>query len=376
MSQETTSSTAPAETAPAPPRRSWRRKLAFSLLPTVLFFVACELGVRIREKWLYGSFSRAGQDLYKKKKDGPPGLAKNLHVDGAKMKVDTNSLGFRGPEIALSKPAKTVRIVCIGASTTFDIFAKSNDATWPARLQKKLREKHPEVEVVNAAVAGYTIESYLENADNWDGVAALSPDVIVGYFATNEISHEAQGLYKLATPEPTLLQRAAETITGWSLFAYKVWLFDETYLRKPVEHEGQHELPESCALDFEKKLHELARRTKALNAKLALGTFALRWRADQPPEVKRQGAAGSFNVYVGLSIDGIDKAFRSYNEAIARVAKSEGGVLIPAAEELSGDSRLFGDSVHFSEDGAGSERMATIVARELEAAGVVEPKPR
>jgi lysophospholipase L1-like esterase len=379
-------------------------------VPTILFFGACEVAVRIREKILYGTFARAGSTLYEEPskepgKSGPIKLVKKTHVAGLDLQVDTNSLGYRGAEVVRPKPAKTLRVVCIGGSTTFDILAKNDDATWPARLQKRLRANHPEVEVVNAGVSGYTIDSYLKSESTWNDVVSLSPDVIIGYFATNEIKDEAQhrfekklhcpkgdfdpandaapedqkcphcgALLEFGEPVPTFAQRAAKTLTDWSLFAYKVWLFYTTKLQKPVEHEGRHELPESCALEFEKSLHELARRTKALGAKPALGTFALRWRADQSPEEKRKGAAGSFNVYVGLSIDGIDKAFRAYNDAIVRAAKSEGCVLIPAAEELSGDSKLFGDSVHFSEDGAGSERMATIVARELEAAGAVTPR--
>ena len=74
-----------------------------------------------------------------------------------------NSHGFRGPEIELQKPLGTVRIACLGSSTTFDDTATTDGHTYPAHLERFLREhyvKHggrpARIEVINAGVPGYT----------------------------------------------------------------------------------------------------------------------------------------------------------------------------------------------------------------------------
>jgi lysophospholipase L1-like esterase len=408
MSQETeTSSTAPAETAPARPRRSWQRKLKFSLFIWLVVAVVGEGGARVYEHRTYGTTERAGTTIYGQDEDGFTDLKPNTDVSGASMQIHVNALGFRGHEVAIPKPAGTTRIVCIGASTTFDTYAKSDDTAWPARLEQKLRVRYPQVEVVNAAVPGHTVDDYLR-AKKWKRIEALAPDIVISYFATNEIANEARNRYEAKTlhcpngdfdqpkemdpdlgacprcraklvlrdPTPPPLERAIKAITDWSLFLYKVKLGVDRWVSKPVERVGTHDLPESAALAFEKKLDELFRRAKAAGARPALGTFALKWRADQPPEKQRELATGSgcFSIYIGLSVDGINRALGSYNEAIRRVARSGGYTLIPVAEELSGDPALFGDFVHFSSEG--SERMATVVAREVEASGALGPGPR
>jgi len=85
-----------------------------------------------------------------------------------------NSHGFRGPEIELRKPPGTVRIACLGDSTTFGDTATTDGHTYPAQLERLLRERYchsetpnskPEtrnstaplrLEVINAGVPGYT----------------------------------------------------------------------------------------------------------------------------------------------------------------------------------------------------------------------------
>src|SRR5690349_16272393 len=96
-----------------------------------------------------------------------------------------NALGYRGDEVALAKPAGTYRILILGGSTTYDNNVMSSRATTAAVLQELLRERHPEVEVVNAGCPGWT---------SWESLIdlelrglTLSPDLVLGYFGTNEV---------------------------------------------------------------------------------------------------------------------------------------------------------------------------------------------
>lgn len=353
--------------------RSRAKKLAFAAVPWLLL-LACEGAVRVRERILYGSFARAGTPLY------APGTIGSLpragtDISGSRMQVHLNALGFRGREVACPKRAGTVRVVCLGGSTTFDINATSDDTAWPARLEAKLHAKgHAGVEVVNAGLGGYRTDHSLVPA-YWSNVEAVEPDVVVVYHATNDVARAATELAGVAqvgsaaARPPSLATRTLKGITDWSLLAYKVWLVWDG-LTSPPESEGRTAtFPASALAEFEKNLREIVRRSKAKGARVALATFALRWRADQPLEKQRTLAAGAFSIYTGLSIAGINDAFRLANATIARVAAEEGCVLVPVAEELSGEPAYFLDIMHFSPEG--SDRMATVVGEALERAGTV-----
>lgn len=98
-----------------------------------------------------------------------------------------NSLGFRGADIAVPKPAGRLRVVCMGESTTYCTGIADDAATYPARLQAHLAGAAPEldIEVMNAGVGGYTsIENLLHCLFR---VAPLEPDVIVYYYTHNDV---------------------------------------------------------------------------------------------------------------------------------------------------------------------------------------------
>lgn len=97
-----------------------------------------------------------------------------------------NRLGYRGPEVAIPKPAGVFRIVAMGGSTTYST-GTTADESYPALLQKILREEYgyTNVEVINAGVIGYT---------SWEILAAfefrvleLEPDMLILYEAVNDL---------------------------------------------------------------------------------------------------------------------------------------------------------------------------------------------
>ena len=77
------------------------------------------------------------------------------YADGRTVTV--NSLGFRGPEFTPMKEPNTLRIFCLGESSTYGIYKDDADV-WPRRLEEKLQEQLPghRVEVINAGVPGYS----------------------------------------------------------------------------------------------------------------------------------------------------------------------------------------------------------------------------
>ena len=90
-----------------------------------------------------------------------PGINRKIFIVDD-ITVKTNKYGFRGPEIEKNKPDGVFRIMILGDSSAFG-FAVNQDEVFASILQRKLQKKYPDkkIEVVNAAVMGYTTFSSL-----------------------------------------------------------------------------------------------------------------------------------------------------------------------------------------------------------------------
>lgn len=98
-----------------------------------------------------------------------------------------NSLGFRGAEISPRKHEGTVRVVCMGESSTYGSFIDDDSLTYPARLEVHLRAAYPgrPIEVVNAAAQGFTTAENVLRA--LFDVVPLRPDLVVYYYTHNDV---------------------------------------------------------------------------------------------------------------------------------------------------------------------------------------------
>src|SRR5262245_3775301 len=175
---------------------SLRRKLAFAAIPALAVLLACEGLVRARQWVRYGSFSASVRDPMLVHDPASDLLVPRpgYEIKGARLNIKINSLGFRGDEFTREKPRGTVRIACLGASTTFCAEVSHNHRTWPHRLQEKLTEAYPGVrfEVINAAVGGYTATENVRNLTH--RVLPLDPDLAIYYEANNEIVKDTRQL--------------------------------------------------------------------------------------------------------------------------------------------------------------------------------------
>jgi hypothetical protein len=93
-----------------------------------------------------------------------------------------NAMGFRGPDLPFEKPPGVKRIVCLGGSTTFDGF--TDDTTWPARLEARLRARGVGVEVVNLGVDMAASPTSLVNLE-FVGLE-YRPDLVISYDGVND----------------------------------------------------------------------------------------------------------------------------------------------------------------------------------------------
>jgi lysophospholipase L1-like esterase len=105
--------------------------------------------------------------------------------EAAFVRVHTNAHGLRGADRDDEAAKSRLRVLCMGDSITFGV-SLADDETYPARLERALRDRlGPDVApvVVNAGVPGY---SSVQGMRLLDELASFKPDVVVWWFGMND----------------------------------------------------------------------------------------------------------------------------------------------------------------------------------------------
>lgn len=100
--------------------------------------------------------------------------------------ASSNSMGFRGPTVALLRPPGTVRIILLGGSTSHG-WGVRDDQTIDAHMRVLLRERFPnrQFEVVNLGFDGYDSYQDLQRLES-DGLR-LQPSVVIANTGINDV---------------------------------------------------------------------------------------------------------------------------------------------------------------------------------------------
>ena len=174
------------ESSPAPAKSlSLRRKLGFSVLTVLLFFIGLEAALRLIGFKVDMNVERMEFtfpiDDYNQ--NSPQPFLERDEVLFWKPRAGVlghNSHGFYGPEFSLQKPQGVFRIVCIGDSCTH--FGPNS---YPDILRAYLDKQAPgQFEVINAGVIGYTSHQGMTLLEN--EVFKWSPDLVTVYFGWND----------------------------------------------------------------------------------------------------------------------------------------------------------------------------------------------
>ncbi len=186
------------------PRRGTARTAVFTALAAVLSFAVAELGGRALlafragpRAFLYGVVAdgsprrtlarhddqRAGYSKYP-----PDAVLQDFDpVTGDGFRIRVNARGFRGAAPVVPKPAGVVRVVTLGASSTFGYHARDGE-TWPERLQAALATRCPDAtwDVVNLGMPHLMADEIaaLFRAE----ALPLDPDVVTFYEGVNDAS--------------------------------------------------------------------------------------------------------------------------------------------------------------------------------------------
>lgn len=300
-----------------------------------------------------------------------------------------NSLGFRGPEIAIPKPDGVFRIVCIGASTTYGAGVEDYKQAYPYQLREALRTRgHDQVEVVNAGVFSYTSLEELINLEQ--RVLPLQPDLIIIYEGVNEaltrlvwppemyrgdLSGYEKRLPSFQPPwyENITLVRAPLILMGLSepqLSLQRNFMFATKYLVGPSfvtqklrgnyprgifkEHPAAEIFAANPPIYYERNLRALVEIASARNIGVVLLSFT---SSPHFPEEPRAWA------------DEFLAAYREQNDVLRRIASDTPAHFFDFAAVMPTDAQYFSDGIHFSR--LGNQTFAGLLANYLDEQSLV-----
>ena len=351
------------------------RKVLFLAVLLLMLIGLCEAGLRARQWLRYGTFAASMRDpmlVHDKEADllvPKPGY----EIKGARLNVKINSLGFRGDEFERKKPAGTVRIACLGASTTFCMEVSHNHKTWPHRLQEKLSAAYPGVrfEVINTAVGGYTATENLRNLTH--RVLPLDPDLAIYYEGNNEIVKDTG---QLALRRGLIADGDSRSVAR-SVSQYSV-LFDLAYKNLAILYGRKQSaatakidtIPNDLPQHFIGLLETMREQLAARDVPLVLSTFIVKFRRNQPRQTQIANADVEFYYMPWMSIDGMLDAMDTYNQAILDYAAKNRLPVVDDRDAVPPDAEHFSDCMHFVDKGA--EAMAERFFGYLKGADVLE----
>jgi lysophospholipase L1-like esterase len=341
------------------------KRLAAALLTLIALLAmlaAAEIAVRVRQQLKYGSAS-AVEDYYRydPKTDLRVPVA-NL----ARGRISINSLGFRGPEIAVPKPAGTVRLAFLGASTTWCGEVSGNEAVWAHLVAESLGKTFASVrfDYVNAGVQGYTMSSLLKSMEL--RVAALQPDVVVIYEAANNLS----GDLRTRAAAQGLVQTAEFEQFSWPSRYSLLWSLVEKNLRvlsseRAARSDARRLVVDPAVLgeEYRKELTQVVRAAQRHAKVVAVATFSIHPRRDQTLEQQMRASSSAFVYLPFVTPQLVIESYERYNDIARQVARETGALLIERENDIPGDPSHFTDTVHFTD--LGSRAMAQRIAGSL-----------
>ena len=333
------------------------RRIAFILLSAAIIFLVVEAALQIRSQILSGrSIFNAitGQTRYViDERTGLKLLRPNQVFADAIVEMRTNSLGLRSPEILPARTTDSLRIVVVGASTVMGIVAATNEDTFSALLESRLRKAFPgrTIEVINAGVADYTLKDERVILERL--ILPLKPDLVIAYTGVNDFLDYCDGSIRPGKSGTTAQRQGLPVISmpSW-LLTVRATSKIATFLRAAPSRPGATRDPYSVDLrPYRAGLEALAKTVLDANTSLLLATNARASRPERPPdEQQRLSLIARFKTPC-FDVAGLHALYDLHNAEIHNVGKRMGIPVLPLDERIPGGERYFDDSTHFSSEG-------------------------
>ncbi len=351
----------------------------------VLALVLLEVGLRAwytthgteRDRMLY-VYDRAAIDAQTAQLIGVPYLNYTLNPTWD----DVNARGIRGDLVAVPKPEHVFRIVALGGSTTFG-HALSVDETWPAQLQRMLREQYgyEHVEVVNLGVPGF------HSTDTVVSLAtrglALDPDLVISYDGLNDAvvrMYQDPDCFNGDTPlfsfsmDRGIWQPGGEELPFSTLYRVLAlrygWMDDPTAVESRMAATGwcppepgnisQLDLiAQNPPVHFARNLRSMVALAASSGAQMMFSSVAWDVATAEAILAADPGADGTRALITAIG---------EHNVLMQSVAVENGALFIDLAAEMVDGAYFQGDQVHQTH--AGARHQAELYAAFLDAQGV------
>jgi lysophospholipase L1-like esterase len=290
-----------------------------------------------------------------------------------------NSLGFRGPDPPRDF-SRRLTLVTIGGSTTECLFL-SDGKTWTDVLARRLARSWPDAWVNNAGLDGQSSYGHLILLR--DFMVSLKPKVAVFLMGVNEVEREDLTTFDqslapqwtrwqrplVVLEDHSELMRLGHNLLRMARTSYQGFGHAEVDFAKVTRLEDDSAVVAATLARQDGPVRRYAERLKAI-AELC------RANGIEPVFTTQPVVYGDVvDPATGVDLGAIQvrgaingrlqwRVLEMYNDAMRRVAREHGVLLVDAAHEMPKDSRLYYDLMHFTNEGA--ERLGGIVADHLE----------
>jgi lysophospholipase L1-like esterase len=324
--------------------------------------------------------------------------------------ITINRQGFRGAPALEPKPADGFRIVCIGGSGCFGTTSSGDAATFPAFLEKSLRENANDpaaVEVLNGGLPGATTALAITRFEQ--RLRPLRPDLVILYNLINDILQSRRAklgldprmrpLVPVSGPVSSLLSHSAiylaivsarterekaaeiaeanraqaDQARGTPAARERARAVEQAVTREQAGSGDANEknlylVPEHVA-EFRAQLERFARLARQSGATPVFCTFAMRFRGDETQrEYQENGPATARYMPDWKMAWG---AIGAMNDVIRETARATGSPLVDVAAKIPKKPEYFppGDTDHFTD--AGCAAAGALIAAELRSQGLL-----
>lgn len=243
--------------------------------------------------------------------------------------IRINSHGTRGREFPLEKAPNELRVLALGASTTWGATVKPDDRPYPEVLEGILaRQLGRPVTVINAGIAGLPVQCTAKRLER--ELLQFNPDYVVFYEGFANIPSGISGEFRFRARGSLLIQQAmllhAELPVGQTPYLAAL---QETY------RAGVQRIAELC---------------EARGIQLFLCTFALAYDESTPAEYL-DFYQRIMPLYGGQTALSALNYVRENNKIVREIAEAHHLPLIDIAAILGGRHEYFLDFCHFQQPG-------------------------
>ena len=265
-------------------------------------------------------------------------------IKGSTMEISSNSWGLRSAELDAMPRAGELRMAILGASSVQGTYAPTNAHTAAALLEEQVSKVRAPVSVVNAGVAGLTVEQQVVLLRK--RLIPAGVKIVYWYPGANDIYCRRPESKNSPVWRPKL-----PTLPDWVL-SRKLIVSNTPFLKSAAVSSGtSNGVP---SLDAEKIAAALdvgigAARDAGVNLRLA--TIARSFDGAQPLELRNQRAASALFFRPCFTADELIVFVEKLNGLIRERGQAHGVPVVEVGAAMSGNTGLFGDATHFSVQG-------------------------